>query len=66
MAFSNNSTANNSNFRLEDGKVLGRIKPGVKLASPSAGNQDYRFFVEPLSRFPGVLRKQKKWGSRDL
>ena len=47
MAFSNNSTANNSNFRLEDGKVLGRIKPGVKLASPSAGNQDYRFFVEP-------------------
>lgn len=62
MAFSNNSTANNSNFRLEDGKVLGRIKPGVKLASPSAGNQDYRFFVEPLSPVPGRFEEAEKVG----
>lgn len=63
MASLNNSTAgNNSNFHLEDGKVLGRIKPGVKLASPSAGNQDYRFFVEPLSPVPSRFEEAEKVG----
>ncbi len=46
----------NSNFmtsyRAEDGKVLGRIKEGIKSSFPSAGGQDFRFFVEPLSPVP--------------
>lgn len=39
-------------FRQEDGKVLGKIKVGVKSAFPAAGGQDYRFFVEPISPVP--------------
>ena len=46
----------NSNFmtsyRAEDGKVLGRIKEGIKSSFPSTGGQDFRFFVEPLSPVP--------------
>ena len=46
----------NSNFstsyRAEDGKVLGRVKEGIKSSFPTAGGQDFRFFVEPLSPVP--------------
>lgn len=46
----------NSNFsttyHAEDGKVLGRIKEGIKSSFPTAGGQDFRFFVEPLSPVP--------------
>ncbi len=46
----------NSNFmtsyRAEDGKVLGRIKEGIKSSFPTSGGQDFRFFVEPLSPVP--------------
>lgn len=53
MAFYNNGSYNTcSAFRQEDGKVLGKIKVGVKSAFPAAGGQDYRFFVEPLSPLP--------------
>lgn len=52
MALSNNYNGGFSSFRMEDGKVLGRIRPGVKSASPGDGGQDYRFFVEPLSVLP--------------
>ena len=41
-----------SSFRQEDGKVIGRIRTGVKAAYPAVGEQDYRFFVEPLSPLP--------------
>lgn len=51
MAFNNNGNTYSS-FRQEDGKVIGRIRAGVKPAVPAAGEQDYRFFVEPLSPLP--------------
>lgn len=35
-----------------DGRVVGRIRPGVKMSHPSEGETDYRFFIEPLSPLP--------------
>ena len=52
MGFYNNSGMPFVPFRLEDGKVIGRIREGVKSAFPTGGGQDYRFFVEPLSPLP--------------
>lgn len=52
MAFYNNTNQIFPAFRQEDGKVIGRIREGVKSAFPSTGGQDYRFFVEPLSPLP--------------
>lgn len=63
MAF-NNGYNSYSSFRQEDGKVIGRIRTGVKTASPAAGELDYRFFVEPLSRCPGAMRRPGGWASR--
>lgn len=39
-------------YRAEDGKVLGRIREGLKIAYPAMGGQDFRFFVDPLSPVP--------------
>lgn len=52
MGFYNNTNQPFAAFRQEDGKVIGRIREGVKSAFPTAGGQDYRFFVEPLSPLP--------------
>ena len=52
MAFYNNGNNIYNSFRQEDGKVIGRIREGVKTASPGTGGKDYRFFVEPLSPLP--------------
>lgn len=52
MGYNNGSYGGFSSFRLEDGKVLGKIRVGVKSSYPTAGGQDYRFFVEPLSPIP--------------
>ena len=39
-------------YRVEDGKVLGRIREGLKIAFPTMGGQDFRFFVDPVSPVP--------------
>lgn len=52
MGYNNGSYGGFSSFRLEDGKVIGKLRVGVKPAFPSAGGQDYRFFIEPLSPIP--------------
>lgn len=63
MAIYNNGSYNSfSAFRQEDGKVLGRIKVGVKSAFPAAGGQDYRFFVEPLSPLPKDYEEAARMG----
>lgn len=62
MAINNNGTTGYSSFRQEDGKVLGRIRPGVKPAVPAAGEQDYRFFVEPLSPLPKGYEEARRLG----
>ena len=63
MAFYNNGSYNTcSAFRQEDGKVLGKIKVGVKSAFPAAGGQDYRFFVEPLSPLPKDYEEAARMG----
>lgn len=48
-------------LRQADGKVLGRVRPGVKLSTPQPGMKDYRFFVDSL-RCPGDLRIRKSTG----
>lgn len=45
-----------------DGRVLGRIRPGVKLSRPSERETDYRFFVEPLSPLPKGFEEAKGYG----
>lgn len=49
-------------FRQEDGKVLGKIKVGVKSAFPAGGGQDYRFFVEPVSPVPAGYEDSQRVG----
>lgn len=61
MAF-NNGYNSYSSFRQEDGKVIGRIRTGVKTASPAAGELDYRFFVEPLSPLPRGYEEARRLG----
>ena len=51
-----------SSFRLFDGKVLGRIRPGVKVSMPQPGVRDYRFFVDPLSQMPRGFEDSEKHG----
>lgn len=58
----NNGYVNYSSFRQEDGKVIGRIRTGVKAAYPAAGEQDYRFFVEPLSPLPRGYEDAQRLG----
>ena len=62
MAFNTNGNAGYASFRQEDGKVLGRIRTGVKPAVPAAGEQDYRFFVEPLSPLPKGYEDARRLG----
>lgn len=63
MAIYNNGSYNGyPAFRLEDGKVLGRLKEGVKSAFPAVGGQDFRFFVEPLSPLPHGYEDAKRLG----
>ncbi len=45
-----------------DGKVLGRVRPVVKVANPSAGVKDYRFFVEPVSPLPRGFEDGERFG----
>lgn len=63
MAF-NNGYNSYSSFRQEDGKVIGRIRTGVKTASPAAGELDYRFLWNRCPRCPGAMRKPGGWASR--
>ncbi len=60
--FKDNSYGSFAAFRQEDGKVLGKIKAGVKSAFPAAGGQDYRFFVEPLSPVPQGYEDSQRVG----
>lgn len=53
MAF-NNGYNSYSSFRQEDGKVIGRIRTGVKTASPAAGELDYRFCGTAVPAAPGL------------
>ena len=41
-----------NSVRTADGKVLGRVRPMVKGATPQAGVKDFRFFVDPVSPLP--------------
>ena len=49
-------------LRQADGKVLGRVRPGVKLSTPQPGMKDYRFFVDPLSPLPRGFEDSEKHG----
>lgn len=60
--YMNNSYNSYSSFRQEDGKVIGRIRTGLKSATPSVGGQDYRFFVEPLSPLPRGYDDARRMG----
>lgn len=60
--FKDNGYGSFAAFRQEDGKVLGKIKAGVKSAFPAAGGQDYRFFVEPLSPVPQGYEDSQRVG----
>lgn len=47
MGSYNSNYGNSDSFfavRQADGKVLGRVRPGVKLSTPQPGMKDYRFF----------------------
>lgn len=58
----NNTYGNYSGLRQEDGKILGRIRVGIKPAYPTPGTQDYRFFVEPLSPLPRGYEESLRLG----
>ncbi len=51
-----------SALRQADGKVLGRVRPGVKLSTPQARMKDFRFFVDPLSPVPKGFEEAAKYG----
>ena len=51
-----------SPLRQADGKVLGRVRPMVKLSTPQAGVKDVRFFVDPLSPLPKGYEEACKFG----
>ncbi|MGN0954871.1 McrB family protein [Dialister sp.] len=61
---SNYGSSDSSFFALRqaDGKVLGRVRPGVKLSTPQPGVKDYRFFVDPLSPLPKGFEESEKHG----
>ena len=61
---SNDGNGDSSFFALRqaDGKVLGRVRPGVKLSTPQPGMKDYRFFVDPLSPLPRGFEDSEKHG----
>lgn len=65
MAYYNNYSYNGDSYsaiRLADGKVLGRVKHGVKSATPQAGMKDYRFFVYPVSPLPRGYEEAERIG----
>lgn len=49
-------------FRMEDGKVIGRLREGVRPSFPAVGGQDFRFFVEPLSPVPAGFEESRRLG----
>ena len=51
-----------SPLRQADGKVLGRVRPMVKMSTPQAGMKDVRFFVDPLSPLPKGYEEAGKFG----
>ncbi len=51
-----------NSVRTADGKVLGRVRPMVKGASPQAGMKDYRFFVDPVSPLPRGFEDGEHFG----
>ena len=48
--------------RTADGKVLGRVRPIVKSASPQSGMKDFRFFVDPVSPLPRGFEGGERFG----
>ncbi len=51
-----------TSVRTADGKVLGRVRPMVKGATPQAGMKDYRFFVDPVSPLPRGFEEGEHFG----
>ncbi len=51
-----------NSVRTADGKVLGRVRPMVKSATPQAGMKDYRFFVDPVSPLPRGFEEGEHFG----
>lgn len=64
--YMNNSNNSYSSFRQEDGKVIGRIRTGLKSATPSVGGQDYRFSWSPFRRCPEAMTTRGAWDLPDL
>lgn len=65
MGSYNSNYGNSDSFfalRQADGKVLGRVRPGVKLSTPQPGMKDYRFFVDALSPLPKGFEDSEKHG----
>ena len=42
----NSASDNSFSLRQAEGKVLGRIRPMVKVSTPQPGVRDYRFFAD--------------------
>ncbi|MFQ9401585.1 MAG: hypothetical protein ACLR1D_04395 [Dialister sp.] len=47
---------------MAEGKVLGRIRPMVKVSTPQPGVRDYRFFADPLSPLPPEFDEETPFG----
>lgn len=58
----NSASDNSFSLRQAEGKVLGRIRPMVKVSTPQPGVRDYRFFADPLSPLPPEFDEETPFG----